>query len=70
MRANLSWGVASKCHVSRTDVKKISDMNPRFEVFMTPLLVLITAIKLHGDDLINLHDKECEIKLQKYCNTD
>ena len=45
-------------------------MNPRFEVFMTPLLVLITAIKLHGDDLINLHDKECEIKLQKYCNTD
>lgn len=50
--------------------KKISDMNPRFEVFMTPLLVLITAIKLHGDDLINLHDKECEIKLQKYCNTD
>ena len=30
----------------------------------------MTAIKLHGDYLINLHDKEGEIKLQKYCNTD
>lgn len=25
VRANLSWGVASKCNVSRTDVKKLAN---------------------------------------------